>query len=81
MHHALLQNKQLQISYQNKWRNNPAVRVIYPKGLVFIDNMMYLTGFDPTDDHIDDNVLLKAHRNFAVNRIEAAEVTEQSVPD
>ncbi|GLR28199.1 WYL domain-containing protein [Psychrobacter sp. Sarcosine-02u-2] len=81
IHHALLQNKQLQISYQNKWRNNPAVRVIYPKGLVFIDNMMYLTGFDPTDDHIDDNVLLKAHRNFAVNRIEAAEVTEQSVPD
>ena len=81
IHQALLHNKQLQISYQNKWRNNPTVRVIYPRGLIFIDNMIYLTGFNPVDDHIDDNVLLKAHRNFAVNRIEAAEVAEQSVPD
>lgn len=81
IHQALLHNKQLQISYQNKWRNHPTVRVIYPRGLIFIDNMIYLTGFNPVDDHIDDNVLLKAHRNFAVNRIEAAEVIEQSVPD
>ncbi|MGP9596205.1 helix-turn-helix transcriptional regulator, partial [Psychrobacter sp. AOP29-E1-4] len=81
IHQALLHNKQLQISYQNKWRDNPTVRVIYPRGLIFIDNMIYLTGFNPTNDHMDDNVLLKAHRNFAVNRIEAAEVTEQLVPD
>ena len=81
IHQALLHNKQLQISYQNKWRNSRTIRVIYPKGLIFIDNMIYLTGFNPTSDHIDDNVLLKAHRNFAVNRIEAAEVTEQLVPD
>lgn len=81
IHQALLHNKQLQIRYQNKWRDNPTVRVIYPRGLIFIDNMIYLTGFNPTNDHMDDNVLLKAHRNFAVNRIEAAEVTEQLVPD
>ena len=61
IHQALLHNKQLQISYQNKWRNSPTIRVIYPKGLIFIDNMIYLTGFNPTSDHIDDNVLLKAH--------------------
>uniref|UniRef100_UPI0025959ADC helix-turn-helix transcriptional regulator n=1 Tax=uncultured Psychrobacter sp. TaxID=259303 RepID=UPI0025959ADC len=78
---ALLQNRQLQISYQKKWDDSVSEKRIYPRGLVFIDNMMYLTGFYPVEDHIDDNVLLKAHRNFAVNRIEAAEVTEQLVPD
>lgn len=81
IHQALLENKQLHITYRKKWDEHSNVRIIYPKGLVFIDNMIYLTGFNPTSDHIDDNVLLKVHRNFAVNRIEAAEVTEQLVPD
>lgn len=81
IHQALLHNKQLQISYQKKWRNNLAVRVIYPKGLTFIDNMIYLTGFNPTSDHIDYNVLLKAHRNFAVSRIIKATVMDESIPD
>ncbi len=81
IHQALLNRLQLKISYQNKWNDSPAERVIYPKGLIFIDNMIYLTGFNPTDDHIDDEVLLKAHRNFAVNRITEAVVIDKQVPD
>lgn len=81
IHQALLNRLQLKISYQNKWHGSSAERVIYPKGLIFIDNMIYLTGFNPTDDHIDDEVLLKAHRNFAVNRITEAVVIDKQVPD
>ena len=81
IHQALLQNCQLQISYQNKWEGKLTQRVIYPKGLIFIDNMIYLTGFNPADDHIDDDVLLKAHRNFAVNRITEANVIDKTLPD
>ena len=81
IHQALLNRLQLKISYQNKWHGSSAERVIYPKGLIFIDNMIYLTGFNPTDDHIDDEVLLKAHRNFAVNRITEAVVIDKPVPD
>lgn len=81
IHQALLNRLQLKISYQNKWHGSSAERVIYPKGLIFIDNMIYLTGFNPTDDHIDDDVLLKAHRNFAVNRITEAGVIDKLVPD
>src|SRR5690606_4024863 len=81
IHQALLNRLQLKISYQNKWHGSSAERVIYPKGLIFIDNMIYLTGFNPTDDHIDDDVLLKAHRNFAVNRITEAVVIDKQVPD
>ena len=81
IHQALLQNRQLKISYQNKWEENPSQRVVYPKGLIFIDNMIYLTGFNPTDDHIDDEVLLEAHRNFAVDRITEAGVIDKLVPD
>ena len=81
IHQALLNRLQLKISYQNKWHGSSAERVIYPKGLIFIDNMIYLTGFNPTDDHIDDEVLLKAHRNFAVNRITEAVVIDKVIPD
>ena len=81
IHQALLNRLQLKISYQNKWHGSPTERVIYPKGLIFIDNMIYLTGFNLTDDHIDDEVLLKAHRNFAVNRITEAVVIDKVVPD
>jgi predicted DNA-binding transcriptional regulator YafY len=81
IHQALLQNRQLQISYQKKWDDSVSEKRIYPRGLVFIDNMMYLTGFYPVEDHIDDNVLLKAHRNFAVNRITEAVVIDRLIPD
>lgn len=81
IHQALLQNCQLQISYQNKWDDSAVQRVVYPKGLIFIDNMIYLTGFNPADDHIDDDVLLKTHRNFAVNRITEANVINEPIPD
>lgn len=81
IHQALLQNRQLQISYQKKWDDSVSEKRIYPRGLVFIDNMMYLTGFYPVEDHIDDNVLLRAHRNFAVNRITEAVVIDRRIPD
>jgi len=81
IHQALLQNRQLRISYQNKWEGQPTQRVVYPKGLIFIDNMIYLTGFNSADDHIDDKELLKEHRNFAVNRITEAIVTDKPIPD
>ena len=81
IHQALLNKSQLCIVYQNKWQQKPKQRIVYPKGLVFIDNMMYLTGFNPVDEHIDDEVLLKAHRNFAVNRIKNAVVIDRSMPD
>ncbi|MGP5437405.1 helix-turn-helix transcriptional regulator [Psychrobacter alimentarius] len=81
IHQALLQSRQLRISYQNKWEVKPTQRVVYPKGLIFIDNMIYLTGFNPADDHIDDEVLLKAHRNFAINRIIEAKVIDKPIPD
>lgn len=81
VHQALLQSKQLRISYVKKWSQNPVERVIYPKGIVFIDNMMYLTGFNPVEDSIDDNKLLKAHRNFAMTRIHSACVVDEDIPD
>ncbi|WP_298980047.1 WYL domain-containing protein [uncultured Psychrobacter sp.] len=79
IHQALLQNRQLRINYQNKWEEKPTQRVVYPKGLIFIDNMIYLTGFNPADDHIDDNKLLEEHRNFAVNRITEAVVINKPI--
>lgn len=81
IHQALLQSRQLTISYYKKWHDLPKQRVIYPKGLVFIDNMMYLSGFDPVEDNIDDEVLLAKHRNFAVCRIVTAQVIEEPMPD
>lgn len=81
IHQALLNKSQLQIIYQNKWQQKPKQRTLFPKGLVFIENMMYLTGFNPVEDHIDDDVLLKSHRNFAVNRIKEATVLNKPIPD
>lgn len=81
IHHALLQNCHLNIRYQNKWESSLIQRVIYPRGLVFIDNMMYLTGFNAVDDHIDDEMLLRQHRNFAVSRIIEATVIDEPIPD
>ena len=81
IHQALLQNRQLRIVYQNKWEEKPVQRMVYPKGLIFIDNMIYLTGFNSADDHIDDDVLLEEHRNFAVNRITEAVAVDKPIPD
>lgn len=79
IHQALLQNCQLKISYRKKWDDSASEKRIYPKGLVFIDNMMYLTGFYLVDDNIDDDVLLEAHRNFAVSRIIEATVIDKPI--
>ena len=42
---------------------------------------MYLTGFYPVNDHIDNKELLKAHRNFAINRITQASIINKLIPD
>jgi len=81
IHQALLQNRQLRISYQNKWEEKLVQRMVYPKGLIFIDNMICLTGFNPVNDHVDNDVLLEEHRNFAVNRITEAVVIDKPIPD
>jgi len=81
IHQALLRSCHLNITYYKKWDDSATQRVIYPRGLVFIDNMMYLTGFNAVEDHIDDEVLLKSHRNFAVNRITHATFIDESIPD
>lgn len=81
IHQALLRNCQLTISYYKKWDDSATQRVIYPRGLVFIDNMMYLTGFNAIADSFDNEVLLKSHRNFAVSRIVEATVIDESIPD
>ncbi|MGE6573209.1 helix-turn-helix transcriptional regulator [Psychrobacter namhaensis] len=81
IHQALLQSRQLQICYHNKWEGQASQRVVYPKGLIFIDNMIYLTGFNPVNDHVDDDVLLEEHRNFAVNRITEVVVINKPIPD
>ncbi len=81
IHQALLLNQQLKIVYRKKWDDSTTEKLIYPRGLVFIDNMMYLTGFYPVDDHINDEVLLKSHRNFAVNRIISATIIDKPIAD
>lgn len=81
IHTALLSNRVLKINYCKKWQQQAEVRTIYPHGLVFIDNMMYLSAFNPTNDHIDDDVLLKQHRNFAVCRIQSANLIDTPIPD
>ena len=43
--------------------------------------MIYLTGFNPREDHINDEILLEAHRNFAVNRITEAGIIDKVIPD
>lgn len=79
IHQALLQNCQLKIIYRKKWKDSATEKLIYPRGLVFIDNMMYLTGFYLVEDQIDDAVLLKAHRNFAISRIVSATVIDEPI--
>lgn len=81
IHQALLQNRQLHICYNRKWENSLIKRVVYPRGLVFIDNMIYLTSFNVVEDNIDDKVLLEQHRNFAVSRITEAIVLDEPIPD
>ncbi|PNK60667.1 helix-turn-helix transcriptional regulator [Psychrobacter sp. FDAARGOS_221] len=80
IHQALLSNRQLSIRYVKKWTETATERLVYPKGLVFIDNMLYLTGFNPIADSIDDDKLLTAHRNFTVSRIVTADVLNDANP-
>ncbi|WP_227430663.1 helix-turn-helix transcriptional regulator [Psychrobacter sp. I-STPA6b] len=81
IHQALLNQQILEIYSCNKWEQQGKTRIIYPHGLVFIDNMMYLSAFNPADDHIDDDVLLDQYRNFAICRIQSARIIDKPIPD
>lgn len=80
IHQAILQKKVLEIDYQRKWEAVSEVRRIYPIGLVFVDNMVYLTGFNPVAESLHDENMLAAHRNFAVNRIKTARILQEPLP-
>lgn len=81
IHEALLKRRILEIDYRNKWQDETTTRQIYPVGLVLVDNMVYLTGFNPVEESIHDETMLEEHRNFAVNRIQTARLRKEALPD
>ena len=82
IHQAIIEQKALIFDYCRKWEATPEQKTVYPVGLVFIDNMVYLTGFYAITDNIafDEQDYLKQHRNFAVTRISQATVSKQPIP-
>lgn len=83
IHQVIIDEKRLKIRYIAKWQTEPCTRWIYPKGIVFIDNMMYLTGFYKVDEHISttQKEYLDANRNYAIIRIQSAEIMDEPIPD
>lgn len=79
---AIFENKTLTFDYRRKWEQQPEIKTLYPVGLVFIDNMMYLTGFYAVGDSVlmDTYDHLSHHRNFAVNRIVSAKIVDEPIP-
>lgn len=69
IHQAIIEQKALIFDYCRKWEATPEQKTVYPVGLVFIDNMVYLTGFYAITDNIafDEQDYLKQHRNFCRN--------------
>lgn len=82
IHHALRERKALEFSYQKKWHENVEKKVIYPVGLVFVDNMVYLTGFYPLEDSLKlkEQDYLEQQRVFAITRISNASVLQETIP-
>lgn len=80
---AISEHKTLTFDYRKKWEQQPESKTLYPVGLVFIDNMMYLTGFYAVGDseRMDTYDHLSQHRNFAINRITNAHLTDETIPD
>lgn len=80
---AIFQRKTLTFDYRRKWEQQPETKTLYPVSLVFIDNMMYLTGFYAVGDSVlmDTCEHLSHHRNFAINRIVTASLTDETIPD
>ncbi|OBX77054.1 hypothetical protein A9308_07410 [Moraxella atlantae] len=79
---AILDHKTLEFDYRRKWEQQPETKTIYPVGLVFIDNMIYLTGFYAVGDSIRMDTIdqLCEHRNFAINRIITAKIIDETIP-
>lgn len=82
IHQAIREQKALEFNYQKKWHETIEKKVIYPVGLVFVDNMVYLTGFYPLEDSIKlkEQDYLKQQRVFAVIRISQATILDTPIP-
>lgn len=82
IHQAIREQKALEFSYQKKWHENVEKKVIYPVGLVFVDNMVYLTGFYPLEDSLKlkEQDYLEQQRVFAITRISNASVLQETIP-
>lgn len=83
IHQAILSQKALQFDYRKKWESEIETKTLYPVGLVFIDNMVYLTGFYTIGDSptLSEKKQLGNHRNFALTRIYDAQVTDEPIPN
>lgn len=82
VHQALLQNKQVNFSYRKKHHEQTEQKTLYPIGLVFMENMMYLTGYYDVGEGISaEKRLLDNHRNFAINRILEITMMDKNIPE
>ena len=83
IHQAILTGKVLQFDYRKKWESEIETKTLYPVGLVFIDNMVYLTGFYTIGDSptLSEKMQLENHRNFALTRIYDAQVIDEAIPN
>ena len=83
IHQAIIDGKRLKISYLAKWANEPVTRWVYPRGLIFIDNMIYLTAFYKVEESIStpEKVYLDANRNYAIIRIQSVQILEEPIPN
>ena len=82
IHQAIREQKALAFNYQKKWHDTAEQKVIYPVGLVFVDNMVYLTGFYPLEDSIKlkEAEYLEQQRVFAIFRISNAAGLNETIP-
>ena len=83
IHQAIIEQKALIFDYCRKWEATPEQKTVYPVGLVFIDNMVYLTGFYTIGDSptLSEKMQLENHRNFALTRIYDAQVIDEAIPN
>lgn len=79
---AIKEQKRLKVQYRSKWQNKTNTFPIYPVGLVFQDNMIYLTGFFDVKETIKttEEHYLEKHCNLALIRILDAQITDKAIP-
>ena len=82
IHQAIIDGKRVKINYLAKWANEPVTRWVYPRGLIFIDNMIYLTAFYKVEESIStpEKVYSDANRNYAIIRIQSVQILEEPIP-